>query len=167
MSETAAEWLSANGAQHDVVAWAGQHGADWAELWRVCPRGDWLLAIAARRGVDAASIVAAARAVAKLALDHVEGDERAWLDQALAAPSSETADAIDVRAGASVDPAHQAALTAVALAVRGSVDDAAMVPMLLVQAAAMDAADCGMTAAVAYVQHRSAELVRDVISALP
>jgi hypothetical protein len=42
-----------------------------------------------------------------------------------------------------------------------------MVPLLLVQAAAMDAADCGMTAAVSYVQQRSAELVRDVIAALP
>jgi hypothetical protein len=167
MSDTAAEWLSANGAQTDVVAWAGEFGADWAELWRSCPRGDWLLAIAARRGVSPARIEAAERAVATLAFDYVEGEERAWLAGALEAPTPELADAIDARAAASVDPAHQAALSAVALAVRGSIADAAMVPAFLVQAAAMDAVDCGMSAAVNYAQRRSAELVREVIPDAP
>jgi hypothetical protein len=164
MSETAAEWLASAGAQRDVVAWAERFGSDWSALWSACPRGDWLLAIAARRGVSPERIASASRSVATLALDHVEGAEREALEAALAAPSSAAADAIDERAAASQDPSHQAALSAVALAVRGVVGDAAMVPAFIVQAAAMDAADCGMSAAVSYVQRRSAELVREVIA---
>lgn len=165
MAETAAGWLEGKGAQHDVVSWAAEFGGDWSALWAACPRGDWLLAIALRRGVDPSRVAAAARAVARLGLDHAEGAERAWLEAALSAPSVELADAIEGRAAESVDPAHQAALSGIALAVRGDAADAASVPAFLVQAAAMDAADCGMTAAVSYVQRRSAELVREVIPA--
>lgn len=164
---TAAGWLAAAGAHHDLVVWAEAFGADWDALWRDCPRGDWLLAIAARRGADPERVAAAARTVATLALDHVEGAERAMLEGALATPSAAAADAIDARAAESADPAHQAALGAVALAVRGAPEDAAMVPLFLVQAAAMDAADCGMSAAVSYVQRRSAELVRTIFTSPP
>jgi len=48
--------------------------------------------------------------------------------------------------------------------VRGVADDTPTIPALLAQAAAMDAADCGMSAAVSYVQRRSAELVREIIA---
>ncbi len=167
MSETAAAWLAKAGAQRDVVAWAEPFGADWSLLWQTCPRGDWLLAIATRRGADPQRISLAARSVASLALDHVEGRERDALEAALRAPSAESADAIDARAAASSDPAHQAALSAVALAVRGVARDAAMVPMFIMQAAAMDAAECGMSAAVSYAQRRSAELVREVFADVP
>jgi hypothetical protein len=158
---TVAEWLASAGAQRDVVAWAESFGHDWDAMWTACPRGDWLLALAVRRGENEASIAAAARKVATLALDHV-GDERAMLERALAEPTAERATAIESLADASIDPAHQAALMAIALATRGTREDAAMVPAFVVQAAAMDAVDCGMSAAVSYAQRRSAELVREV-----
>lgn len=73
---------------------------------------------------------------------------------------------MSAQAVASPDPVHQAALLAVEIALRGAPDEAAMVPLQLVQAAAMDAADCGMSAAVSYVQRRGAELVREVIPSI-
>jgi hypothetical protein len=167
MSESIAAWLTTAGAQRDIVAWAESFGHDWDALWAACPRGDWLLAIAVRRGADDAAITSAARAVAALALDHVEGEERTELALALREPSEARARSIEARAETTHDPVHQAALTAVALAVRGGRDDAAMVPAFVMQAAAMDAADCGMSAAVSYAQRRSAELVREVIARAP
>lgn len=167
MSETAAQWLEAAGAQRDVVAWAEPFGADWLALWQACPRGDWLLAMALRRGASAERITSAGRKVATLALDHIEGFEHAAAERALVEPSTLAADMFDARAAASVDPSHQAALSAIAIAVRGAADDAAMVPLFLMQAAAMDAAECGMDAAVSYAQRRSAELVREVIPEPP
>lgn len=167
MTETAAAWLERRGAQRDVIAWAESYGDDWGKLWRDCPRGDWLLALALRRGAPPESVLLAARRVATLALDHVEGDEREAVQNALTTPSTEATSAIEARADASIDPAHGAALSAVVLALRGAPDDAAMVPLLLAQAAAMDAAECGMSAAVSYVQRRSAELVREVIADIP
>lgn len=159
---TAAEWLEANGAQHDVVAWARAFGEDWQALWDACPRGDWLLAIGVRRGLDAARLREATRSVAALALDHLEGAERDEAARALTS-ANDVAAAFEARAEASPDPVHGAALSAVALALRGALDELAMVPAMLVQAAALDAADCGMSAAVGYVQRRSAELVRETL----
>lgn len=167
MSETVARWLEAAGAQRDLVQWAEAYGSDWQALWRACPRGDWLLAIAARRGTAREAILRAARAVATLALDHAEGEERAMLEAALAVPSADAADVVEARAARSVDPAHQAALAAVAIAVRGAVQDQPAVAMLVAQAAAMDAADCAMGAAVSYAQRRGAELVREAIPDAP
>lgn len=162
---TTARWLETNGAHHDLVSWAEAH-PDWAELWQACPRADWLLAIAERRGASAAVVARAARALAVLALDHVEGEERRMLAEALAAPTGSSADAIEARAALSVDPAHQMALAAVALAVRGT-SDLPSVAAMIAQAAAMDAADCAMGAAVSYAQRRGAELVREVLPAPP
>lgn len=166
MTDSAAEWLEKEGAQRDVVAWARDTGAGWDELWRSCPRADWMIAIALRRGVPSERVVEAGRAVARLALDHFEGDERARIDAALRAPSEDAAMALAASAEGSPDPVHQAALAAVEIALRGAPDEAAMVPLQLVQAAAMDAADCGMSAAVSYVQRRGAELVREVIPSI-
>jgi len=167
MGETVSGWLERAGGQRDVIAWAEAFGDDWAALWRECPRGDWLLAIALRRGVSPERVLLAARRVASLALDHVEGAERDEVEGALASPSMAAASSIEARADASVDPAHGAALSAVVMAVRGAPDDAPMIPLLLAQAAAMDAAECGMSAAVSYVQRRSAELVREIIPSPP
>ncbi len=166
MTESAAEWLESEGAQRDVVAWARESGHGWEQLWTSCPRADWMIAIARRRGVPPARVVEAARAVARLALDHFDGEERAHIDAALRAPSEAVAMELGARAEASHDPVHQAALVAVEIALRGVPDEAAMVPLQLVQAAAMDAADCGMSAAVSYVQRRGAELVREVIPSI-
>ena len=167
VSETIAAWLAASGAQRDITLWAEPFGADWEAMWTACPRADWLIALAVRRGAEVALIAAAARSVATLALDHVDDEERARLVAALADPTAQRASAIEALAERSRDPAHQAALMAVALATRGAREDAAMVPAFVVQAAAMDAADCGMSAAVSYAQRRGAELVREIIPRAP
>lgn len=53
-------WLETHGAQRDVLDGLRTCSRDWRSLWRDCPRGDWLLGIAVRIGVDHASLVRAA-----------------------------------------------------------------------------------------------------------
>jgi len=61
----------------DSITWADQYGTDLARAWTECPRGDWLLWIAARVGVRRETVVLAACACARLALVHVpEGETR-------------------------------------------------------------------------------------------
>ena len=57
--------------------WARPYGTDLARAWTECPRGDWLLWIAARVGVRRETVVLAACACARLAMVHVpEGETR-------------------------------------------------------------------------------------------
>ena len=57
------------------VDWAGDRSL--AEIWRDCERGDWMLWLAARIGVDRKQIVLAACACARLNLSAVPaGEER-------------------------------------------------------------------------------------------
>lgn len=53
-------WLSAHGAQRDVIDGLGAIARDRETLHRECPRGDWLLGIYVKLGVDHASLVRAA-----------------------------------------------------------------------------------------------------------
>ena len=62
-------WLAARGAQTDVVVWAEAYGDDWASAWSACPRGDWLLALAARAGLNSAKVGRAALAVARFGVE--------------------------------------------------------------------------------------------------
>src|SRR5689334_7953165 len=78
-----ADWLVENGAHHDVVEWAKAYGDDWERMWRECPRGDWMLGIAAKKGAPREAIVHAAHACAFFALDYLPDDDggvRAALD---------------------------------------------------------------------------------------
>ena len=60
----------------DAAAYAAKH-TDPAEAWESCERGDWLLWLAARAGVDRRDLVRASCAVARRALQHVpEGESR-------------------------------------------------------------------------------------------
>lgn len=52
-----------------MVAWATAYGDDWERLWAECPRGDWLLGLAARAGVARQRLVLAAVAAARTAFD--------------------------------------------------------------------------------------------------
>src|SRR5687768_15552986 len=70
-----ADWLQRNGAARDVVEWAAPFGADAERAWNECPRGDWLLAIAARANVPLEPLVTAASACARVALDYVDTTE--------------------------------------------------------------------------------------------
>jgi hypothetical protein len=79
------EWLRASGAHRDVIDGLSSIGAlenegleAWARMWRECPRGDWLLGIAERLGVDHVTLVRAAIAAARIADTSV--DARRVLD---------------------------------------------------------------------------------------
>ena len=59
----------------DALAWVGDRDA--ATAWKTCPRGDWLLWITARVGVERKQIVLAACSCARLALKYVgKGEAR-------------------------------------------------------------------------------------------
>jgi hypothetical protein len=168
MNERPESWLREHGAQHDLVGWARAFD-DFDALWRACPRGDWILAIAVVRGLPAGEIERALLSVATLALDHVDDDERNDLAALLAAPRALrilASGPLAERASSADSPALSAALGAIAIALSGSIEDAASVPALVSQAAVFDAGDCAMMAALSYAQKRSAELVREVIPSI-
>ncbi len=171
---TLADWLEEHGAHHDVVSWARPFGAEWERAWRECPRGDWLLGLAARREVDRRALVRAARACAELALEYVPDDEarprdalaaiERWLggeDDAQA--RARLAEAVERAIDEAPDPAVAAATTAAFAALRAidAPDDAAGAAAACVQAAVMDAGECAMMSALGYAQHTCAERVRE------
>ena len=167
------EWLRAAGAQNDVISWAEQHASSWQAFWEQCPRGDWLLGVAARLGVARRQVLEAAAACWPVlepylpsALPSVER-ARQWL-QAVEHESimaeSLAALVVDLEAdlAAQCDPAANAALMAV-LAMLACADDAsagAMVPVSIVQAAVMDAGDCAMLQAARFTEHECAAQIR-------
>jgi hypothetical protein len=65
------------GACVDALRWASQHKAPAHLMWRRSERGDWLLWVAAKAGVDRRLVVRAACLCAREALVHVpEGETR-------------------------------------------------------------------------------------------
>ena len=171
---TVADWLRERGAHHDVVEWATPFENDLARLWAECPRGDWLLGIAARAEVDSRALVRAARACVELARDQAPDD-----DPRIAAALSATdrwlsgSDDPEARARAKADvekaadeapdPATQAAALA-ALATIGAVDapdEAAAAVSFVVQAAVLDVGECAVMSALRYTQATCAERVRE------
>ena len=174
-------WLEARGAHHDVVTWARPYEARWSEAWRACPRGDWLLGIAARAGVDRRAIVDAACACARFALAYLPDGEdlpgRAIEAGERWARGSDETDGVEERAALltdveafierAPDPIVAAAATA-ALAALRSIDapeEAPLVVVSAVQAALLDVGDCAMMSAVAYAQSTCADRVRGLITA--
>ncbi len=182
MSESVAEWLSKAGAHHDVVSWAEAYGADFRRAWDSCPRGDWLLGIAARLGVERRLLVAAAAGAARTALDCVPEDERR---PELAVAAAEAwargeGNADDLRAAAEAvagasppDPAVAAAAMAAHAAALSAMDPEAA-PLAAVhaaEAALLGVPDCAMMSALRHAQATAADIVRqhvpfDVIAAL-
>lgn len=175
-----AGWLRDRAAQHDVVSWAEPFGADWPAAWEACPRGDWLLGIAARAGVPATLVGRAALEVARFGLEDVAPDALPIPDALARAPSvlaardaaglatlRTEADVFERASDAAGDPALAASLLAAACALRACArpEEAASVPALVAQAAVLSAGDCAMTAAFGYAQRRSAEIVRGSIPA--
>lgn len=166
-----ASWLRTKGAMNDVVVWAEPYGADWARAWTECPRGDWLLAIAARAGAPRRSLVLAAAACARLAIEVIDEDDagapREAIGRAEAWARGELAAArlpVELDAMlAAPDPLLSAAARAAACAILAIDDpgDAAGAAAAAVETAALHAADCATMAAVSYAQRRGAELVRE------
>jgi hypothetical protein len=173
---TAADWLRARGAAQDVVSWAEPFGDDASALWAACPRGDWLLGIAARAGVEPRLVARAAAEVLVLARDHLPHDDalaRAALESVVRGARGEgpgldeaALRALEASADHAPDPAVQLARLAIVAAagVERSPEDAASVAAMLAHAAALDAAECAMHAAVSYAHRKSAELVRAVLA---
>ena len=124
----------------------------WAEsqpdaetAWRQCPRGDWLLWIAARLDIDRKLLTRAACACARTALPHVPaGEERPRLAIEMAEAWS--------RGEATVDDVHRAARDALA-AWQTAYDDAAADAAYAYAAYAAYAA----TAAYAYAADAAAD----------
>ena len=70
MSSTLVSDLRRLDACREALAWAANY-ADMHAAWAACDRGDWMLWVAARTGVDRKRVVLAACACARLALVHV------------------------------------------------------------------------------------------------
>lgn len=173
-------WLAAQGAQRDFVAWAEAFGADVGALWRACPRGDWLLAMAARLQAEPRALVLAACGCAEGALEHLPPDEtsvqacleaiRGWAlgtGYALSVDAIERMrNALEAARDAARDPAHaEATLAAIAaLETLGDPAFAASAAAFAAQATTVSAADCGMLEAMRFAQHQTAQSVRSVLS---
>lgn len=177
-------WLEALGASRDVVEYAATVEGGPEVFWGTCPRGDWLLAIAVRtRGQDTArrdAVLRAAVAVAGLGLDYLPDDDTLacavlanaarGVDDLAAAPRAEDIDDLEREADDAPDPSVSYARRAIVVVARAltsptDLDDVAMVPSLLAQAAAHDAGDCAMLSAASFVLQRSSELVRAHVAA--
>jgi hypothetical protein len=163
------DWLRSVGAQTDALDGLARFET-WAELHRECPRGDWLLGIAARLGAPHDALVRAAIGCARVAAPH--GDEAEavlavaarWADgQASEADVATATEALE-RAPA-VDPASEAAQRA-ALAVGLGVADRDVLASAAAAAAEsviLSSIDCGLELAMRWAHDKTATLVRAAI----
>ena len=145
----------------DAAAYAAKH-ADPAEAWESCERGDWLLWLAARAGVDRRDLVRASCAVARRALQHVpEGESRpriaietaeAWARREVTiAAVRDAAAAADDAAAAAADVRDDAAAATYASAAAAASADAAAAYASAAAYAAADASAAAYAAADAAV----------------
>lgn len=155
-----------------MVQWATAYGDDWQRLWAECPRGDWLLALGARLGVERPRLVLAAAAAARTAFDSMpEGEARplraielaeAWA-RGEASASACRERAVELERFSPPDPAL-AAVAAAAHAALVAVDDAdaaAGAAANAAQAALFGAGDCALLSLLAYAQRETADRVRE------
>jgi len=175
-SGSVASWLVEAGAQRDVAEWAEQHAETWTAFWETCPRGDWMLAVAARAGVPRGAVVRAALACVAVLHPYLPEREDA-IDSALALvrenpdlsvrARDRVRSALDELLARCGDPSAHAAVLAIQalLATLEDASSAATFVALTVQAAVMDAGDCGMMQAARYTEHECARLARESISA--
>ena len=66
-------WLKSLGARCEALEWVGNRALVTA--WTECPRGEWLLWLAAKAGIDRKQLVMAACATAREALQFVPAGE--------------------------------------------------------------------------------------------
>jgi hypothetical protein len=145
-----AKLLSRLGACREAIAWVGDMPSKRA--WETCERGDWLLWLSARVGVDRKLVVLAACDCAELALKHVPAGENRPRE------AIETARAW-TRGEANIEQVRDAAAAAdAAAAYAAAAADAAGAAAYAAEAAA-DAADAA-GAARTKVRRQCADLVR-------
>jgi hypothetical protein len=167
-------WLESQAAQTDVIEGLRPLASDWPTLWASCPRGDWLLGIAMRLGVDDRSLVRAAALSARTALDYAEGEAPARvLDAALGwcdgtASEADVASAtqqLEVEAARASSPAAEAAARA-ALAVGLGVTDREVLtaaPAAAAEATIVATIDCGLELAMGWAHRACADAVRRAV----
>jgi hypothetical protein len=167
-----AEWLEEHGAHHDVVTWARPFGDDWERAWRECPRGDWLLALAARRDAPLRQIVSAALACARFAAEYAP-DEELRIPAALDATSrwieGDEASREEVLRDCerAIDEARDLTAQSAAIAAFAALrsieapDEAASAASMAVQALVVHSAECGVRSAMGYAQSTCADYVRE------
>jgi hypothetical protein len=169
-----AAWLDEMHATNDLVAWAAPLGSDFSAMWATCPRGDWMLAIAARAGASREHLALAASACARSSA-YVLPDEAAGalavLDEVEAwargeRPPVDTT-SIDERVDAfnPGDPAVATALEAIRSAARsaGDPDAAALAAANAAECAVHSVGDCAMMPALREAQQTCARHVRAAI----
>ena len=142
-------FLNRNHACGESLEWLGDRNL--SQTWAECERGDWLIWLAAKAGIDRKRLVMAACACARLAIVHVRiGEERPRI-------AIETAEAWS-RGEATIEQVREArkaaayAAYAAAAAYAASAADAA--------AYAADAADAARRA----TQQKTAGIVRSMIT---
>ncbi|MCC6663193.1 MAG: hypothetical protein IT375_05575 [Polyangiaceae bacterium] len=167
-----ADWLKARGAHNDLVTWSAAFDDDWQRFWQECPRGDWLLSLAARLGVERPRLVRAASAAARTALEGLPESEpspraalelaEAWADGQASAEACR-ARSLELERYSPPDPAL-AAVGAAALSALMTVEDpdsAAGAAANAAQAALFGAGDCALLSLLSYAQRQTAERVRE------
>lgn len=102
----------------DAIAWVGDR--DLAAAWAECPRGDWMLWLASRMGVDRRLLVLAACDCARVVLPRGDARPRHAIETAEAwARGEATIEQVIDAADASADASAEAAEAAVAVAYVG------------------------------------------------
>lgn len=171
------EWLRASGAHGDVIDGLssiralGEGLEAWENLWSGCPRGDWLLGIAERVGVDHVSLVRAAIACARVA----DGDSEAtrlleiaerWTEgHATASEVEQATRELEEASSRAVDPAIEAAARA-ALAVGYGVADRGVLtgaPAAAAESVIVSSIDCGFELAMRWAHDKCANAVRTAV----
>ncbi len=167
----------------DAIEWAHSRSGTAADAWAACERGDWLLWVAARTGVDRRLVAFAACDCARPALDYVPAGEHrpraaietveAWARgeaslgdvRAAAAAAYASAATAATAAYATVATAYAAtAAYAVAAAAAAAAADVATATTAASAATAAARAASATATARAASHRRSAELVRARIS---
>jgi hypothetical protein len=176
------DWKSAIAAMHpceDARTWLAEFPGTAAQAWLRCPRGDWMLWVAAHAGVERRLVVRAACDCARLALRFVpSGEERPRLAiEAVERWCKGEASQDDVRAAAAASSVYTIAVAAAAIATTtvaaassSSVYAAAAAAAEAAAAAYASSSDAAAAVAAAYaydsaaaqnrVLHRCARLVR-------
>ena len=155
------KWLTSNYACTEALEWLSDRDLDTA--WAECPRGDWLLWLTAKAGIDRKRLVMSACATAREALRFVpEGEDRPRI-------AIETAEAW-CRSEATIEQVREARWNAAAAdaAAAYAADAAAYAADAAYAAAAYAAAYAAAAAAASSarlaMRRKTAEIVRGLIA---
>lgn len=160
-------WLRSAGAQGDVVDGLARFD-DWRTLYEQCPRGDWLLGIAERLGVEHVALVRAAVGCARVAeLDEpskqmLDVAERWTTGNANGTEVAEALRAVEEAAARTFEPAKEAACRA-ALAVGLGISDRGVLtgaPAAAAESVIVASIDCGLELAMRWAHDKCASAVR-------